>query len=153
MIKNPVHGCRNRVRHVYGGTIGIKTHFLCDRLALVIRFVSRTDQPSRHANDGHIGRHTLQHNRIGPDSYSVANLDWPQYFCTRANNDIVTKRRVALALVPAGTTERYTVIQGAIITNLRGLTDHHSHAVIDKEASTDNSARVDFDARIPPGKI
>ena len=38
------------------------------------------------------------------------------------------------------------MIEGAIVADLRGLADHHAHAVVDEHPSADGSAGVDLDA-------
>ena len=56
---------------------------------------------------------------------------------------------MTLSLVPAGATQSDAVIQGDVITDLCGLTDDHTHTVIDKKAVSDGSPRVNLDARHP----
>src|SRR6185503_6327707 len=66
---------------------------------------------------------------------------------------------MALALVARGAAECHAVIQGAVVTDFRGLSDHHTHAVIDEEAPADLCAGMDFytgqtaaDVRDEPGE-
>ena len=59
---------------------------------------------------------------------------------------------MALAFVPAGAAQGHPVIQGDVIADLCGFTDHHPHAVVDKEPTTNLGTRVDFNTGQPAGK-
>ena len=51
---------------------------------------------------------------------------------------------MALAMRELASPESDIVIHQDIIANNRSLTDHNSHAMVDKEASTDCGGRVDL---------
>src|SRR5690349_9719770 len=46
-----------------------------------------------------------------------------------------------------GPAERDTLVEGAIIADLRGLADHHANAVVDEQAVADLCPGVDVDRR------
>ena len=45
-----------------------------------------------------------------------------------------------------GTAQRYPVVDGAVIPDLAGLTEHDAHAVVDEQTLADGGTRVDLDA-------
>ena len=53
---------------------------------------------------------------------------------------------MAFAGILAGTAQRYSVVDGAVIPNLAGLTEHDAHAVVDKQTLADGGTRVDLNA-------
>ncbi len=48
-----------------------------------------------------------------------------------------------------GAAQRYSLINGYVVADFGGLADHHSHAVIDEEATADLRPGMDLDARDP----
>jgi hypothetical protein len=50
----------------------------------------------------------------------------------------------------AGSAERHALIEQHIIADNRSLADYDSHAVINEEAPSDSSTRVNFDSREQP---
>ena len=59
---------------------------------------------------------------------------------------------MALTLVPAGSAQGDTLVEGDVIADNGGLPDDHPHAVVNKKATADGGAGVDLDARQPPRK-
>ena len=53
---------------------------------------------------------------------------------------------MAFASILAGTAQRYSVVDGAVIPDLAGLAEHDAHAVVDKQTLADGGTRVDLDA-------
>jgi len=51
--------------------------------------------------------------------------------------------------VPTGAAQRHSMIQGAIISDLSCLTDDHSHAMVDKEATANSRTGMDLDTGQP----
>src|SRR5439155_2575389 len=94
--------------------------------------------------------HFLQHDRGGADAGAVANPERPQHLRTRADDDVVADRR--MALLPAllarwpGTAEGYPVIERAVISNFGGLADNEAHPVIDELDAADALTRMDYDS-------
>ena len=54
---------------------------------------------------------------------------------------------MALALLPAGAAQGHTVIEGAVVADLRRLADHHPHAMVDEKTPPDPRPGVNLDAR------
>ena len=53
---------------------------------------------------------------------------------------------MALAGVLAGAAQGHAVVDGAVVADLAGLTEHDAHAVVDEQAPADGSTGVDLDA-------
>ena len=63
-----------------------------------------------------------------------------------ADNDTVAERRVTLLTpIKGGAAEGHALIQRAVVANLRGLANHHSHPVIDEQAFADTSSGMNLD--------
>jgi hypothetical protein len=45
------------------------------------------------------------------------------------------------------TAERHALVDRAVVADLRGFADHHTHAVVDKHAPPERCTRMDFDTR------
>jgi hypothetical protein len=60
---------------------------------------------------------------------------------------------MTLAAVFASSTEGYALIEQAAIANFAGFTNHHSHAVIDENASPDSGARMYLDPGNPTSQL
>src|SRR3546814_1500524 len=45
-----------------------------------------------------------------------------------------------------GAAEGDALVEGHVVADLRGLADHHAHAVVDEEAAPDGGARMNLDA-------
>ena len=56
---------------------------------------------------------------------------------------------MTLALLPRGTSQRHSMIEGAVVTDFRGFTNHHTHTMVNKEAPANVCARVNFDSGQP----
>ena len=53
-----------------------------------------------------------------------------------AYHHIISLFRVLLTRFPARATQRHTVVQSHIITYISGFTNHHTHPVVDKKATS-----------------
>ena len=60
---------------------------------------------------------------------------------------------VALALVPARTPQGHTLIQGHVIPDFGGFTNHDTHPVINKETTPDLGPRVNFNPGQPAPEV
>ena len=60
---------------------------------------------------------------------------------------------MALAVLLAGAAQRDALVQQHVVADLRGLADHHAHAVIDEEAAADARAGMNLDARQSARKL
>src|ERR1019366_8152071 len=79
--------------------------------------------------------------------------DIAQYFCARANHDIVADRGVPFAVFLAGAAQRYTLVQRDIVAHDGGLADDDSHSVVDEKAVANLCAGMDLDAGNQPGEL
>ncbi len=150
MIEHAIDGMGHWIGHVLRGTIGLEADLLGDGRTLRILIGPLThDQMTRHTDHCGIGWHVLDDNRIGADAGTVANNNGAEDLGTGADDDIVTQRRMTLALLPAGTAQSDTVLQRAIVAYLRRFTNHHAHAMIDEETPADRGAGMYFNAGQP----
>ena len=60
---------------------------------------------------------------------------------------------MTLAGIVAGTAERYTVINGAVVADFGGLADNDAHAVVDKQAAANGRTRMNLNAGHMPRKL
>ena len=71
----------------------------------------------------------------------------PRIFAPAANHHVVEQRRMALAVLLAGSAERHALVERDVVADDGGLANHHAHAVIDKQAPADLRARDEFQFR------
>ena len=91
-------------------------------------------------------RDRFDHHGIRTDTGPVAHHKATQYLRARTHHDTLAECRVPLgALVEACAAQRDALIDRAVVTDFRSLADHHAKTVIDKYASTDFRAGMDFD--------
>ena len=95
----------------------------------------------------------LGHHRVGADRGALADGDGPQHLRAGADHHPVADGGVALALHQFGAAERHTVVEHDVIADLGGLTDDHTHAMVDKESTANGGARVDLNAGEPAGRL
>ena len=60
---------------------------------------------------------------------------------------------MAFARVFARAAQRYLVVDGAVVANLRRFANHDAHAVVDEQAAADAGAGMDFDAGEAPAPL
>jgi hypothetical protein len=91
------------------------------------------------------GGNIARYNAISANSCALANSDWTENSCARSNHNGILDGGVALSMHNAGRTKSYIVIDHHIIAHDCGLANHNSHAVIDKESSSDLCGGMDLD--------
>ncbi len=114
---------------------------LLARLVLLVE-----DDPRRDPQRGRACRDVLHDHRVRADFRALADDDGPEQLRPRADDDSLLERRVPLALVPRGPAQGHPVVQGAVVSQFRGLADHHSHSVVDKYAPSHFCAGMNLDA-------
>ena len=67
--------------------------------------------------------------------------------------DVVAHGGMALAAAGARDAQGDLMIQIAIVANLRGLPDHHAHAVVDHQATAEPGGGVNLDPGEPAGNM
>ena len=153
VIQQQVNRFGHRVRHVVADTIGLETDLLGHFLASLFFLGQRmANHPARDTDHRRPFRHFLGNHRIGADLGILVHRKRPQHLGSRTNHHTVFQGRVALALAPAGATQGNAVIQGHVITDFCGFTDHHTHAVIDKETTANFGTGVNFNTGEPARK-
>ena len=153
VIEQQVDGFGYRVRHIVADPIGLESDFFCHLLAVLFLFRDRlADHPAGDTDDGGAFGDFLGDHRVGTDLGILVHGKRPQHLGAGTDHHTVLQGRMALALVPAGAAQGDTVVERHVIADFRGFADHHAHAVIDKEASTDLGTRVDLDTRHPAGE-
>ncbi|MNJ59958.1 hypothetical protein D3C77_556650 [compost metagenome] len=60
---------------------------------------------------------------------------------------------MAFALIPASAAEGHALINSHVITNLGGFTDDDTHAMVDKETTTDLGPRMNLDPGQPATEV
>ncbi len=111
------------------------------------------DDARLDADNGGVGRNLLQHDGVRADAAVVADRKRAEHLCAGRNEHVVADGRVALAGVLAGTAERNTVVNRAVVADLGGLADDDAHAVVDEQALADLRAGMDLDAGHMPRKL
>src|SRR4029077_19850824 len=113
-------------------------------LQVVARVYECANHSAGHAYYSRVRRNGANHHRPGADLGAVSNRDIAKNLGARADHDVVSDGRVALAFFFAGSAQRHALIEQYVVTDLRGLADHHAHAMVDKTAAPDGRARVDL---------
>src|SRR5580700_2363620 len=98
----------------------------------------------RDAYDRRIVRDRMNDYRTGADFHIVANLDTAEYFRTGSDYDVVADRGMALAVFIACASERHALVKQDIVADFGGLTDDHTHTVIDEKPAADLRAGMNF---------
>ena len=104
------------------------------------------DNPRRNAGNGGIVRHIMQHHRPRRDTRAMADVNVAQNLGTCPDQHTIANFRVTIAVFFAGAAQSDTVVDGAVVPDLTGLTEHDAHAVINEQASADGGTGVDLDA-------
>ena len=155
MVKQSPNRTGNRIWHFFGHTVGVKAHALFHHFTARIFIVFRLtlhNNPPRNTHNGCTSRYGLGYHRIRTDLSASTDFERPKNLRARTDHYTITDCGVPLTLIPAGTTERNTLIKRDIITNHRSFTDHNTHTVVDKEATTNGCSRVNFNAGKPTGQ-
>ena len=106
-----------------------------------------TDDLAWYTDHSCAGWHFFNHNRVGANARTVANEKTTQYFSTSTNHHTFTQARVSFAMLQACASQRYPLVQSAVIADLCGLTNNHAHAMINKHAPADFGPRMDLNPR------
>ena len=102
----------------------------------------------RVANSSGTSRHRLDDNRVAAHPCAVAHDKTTQHLGARTHHHPPAQRGMALgALVQRCASQRYSMIDGAIVTHFGRLTNHHAHAVIDEHSLAYFGAGVNFNTR------
>ena len=56
---------------------------------------------------------------------------------------------MALAFIPTGAPQRNPLVEGDVVADQGGFTNHHAHPVIDKKSPTNRGTWVNLNAREP----
>ena len=145
------------VGHVFTDAVGVETEFLAHCLAAGrvdgegfgdIR-VGTFDDLAGNADDRGSGGNFFGHHGIGADLGAGADGERSQDFGSGTNDHAVFQGWVTLALVPTGAAQGDTLIERDIVTDDGCFADHHPHAVINEEASSDHRTGVDLDPGQP----
>src|ERR1700733_936505 len=107
------------------------------------------DDVSGHADHSGIVGHVAEHDRAGADAAIASHGDVAENLGASAYDNVVEKRGMPLPAFLAGSAERYSLVERDVIADHGGLADYHAQTVIDKQASADLRAGMDFDTRKP----
>ena len=124
----------------------IRQILLVEVIRRVDSLVVDADDFGRYADSGAVGWQVAQNDASGTDTGIVADIDWAKHLGAGTDQDVIAEGRVTLAGVLAGTAEGHTVIDGAVVADLRRLAEDDAHAVVDEQAFADLRARMDLDA-------
>ena len=83
----------------------------------------------------------------GADLHIVANTDAAQHLRAGPDYYPVAKRRMPLTFFISGAAERNTLVNQAVIANLRSLANYDALTMIDEETPPDLRAGMNLDAR------
>ena len=89
--------------------------------------------------------HILDHHGIGADARPITHGDGAQHLGACTDHHAAAQRGMALALFPAHSAQRHTLIQRAVVTHHRRLADHHTKAMIDEDPLADGGTGVNLD--------
>src|SRR5690606_30054758 len=150
MIHQVMNGTGNRVWHFIGNTVGIEADLFRHAATLLISHRTRlAHNTPRNTDHGSPFRHFFGYYCIGTDTGVVAHHDRPQHFGTSTHHHTIFQGWMALAFIPGGTTQRHTMVQGAVVTDFRRFPDHHAHAMVDKKAPANGGTGVNLNAGHP----
>ena len=150
VIHQVMDGTGNRIGHFVSHTIGIKADFLGDFAPLLIFSRTRfTHNTARNTDHRRPRRNFFGHHGIGADTGVFTDDYRPQHFGAGTDHHAILQGRVALAFIPGGTTQRHAVIQGAVIADFSSLTNHHAHAMVNKETPANGCSRMNLNAGHP----
>ena len=97
-----------------------------------------------HADHGGVIGHRPNDHGARAYFYVIADVDVAEDFRSGADDDAIAQRGVTFARILSGAAERDALVYEYILSDLSRFADHNAHAVIDKKASADSCARVNF---------
>src|SRR5262249_52428860 len=101
------------------------------------------DHLGRHARDGHVVGHVLDHDRTSGDARAVTDLDVPENLGAGADQHAMPDLGMTIADLLASAPERHPVQNGYVIIDDGRLTDDSPGSMIDKNAAPDARGRMD----------
>jgi hypothetical protein len=110
-------------------------------------FDSALEDASGDSDDGRVGWAGVDDNRVCAEARACSDGDVAENFRAGADDNSIFDRRVAFRRFKTGSTEADTLVNDDVVSDDGRLTDDDAHAVIDDEASTNLSARMNFDTR------
>ena len=111
------------------------------------------DRVAGIADHGGVGRHVLDHDRVGADLGAVADRDRAQQLGAGADRDVVLDRRVALAAREPGAAEGDALVERHPVADLGRLADHDAGPVVDEQVGADPGRRMDLDPGHRPARV
>jgi hypothetical protein len=134
-VEQMLDGLGYRVRQVRLVEVDARGH----PLAVAVRDLS--GNPDDHG----VGGHVAHHHRARAYAAPVADGDGSEHGGTGPHDNVVPQRGVALLPPQARTAQGHPLKQGDVLADLGRLPDHHTHAVVNEEALTQASGRMDLD--------
>ena len=111
------------------------------------RNTSDLDRTRRNTHSRRIVFKRFQEYGICRNLTVVSNLKCSKNLCSRSHCDVISKGRMTLALVQTNTTEGYSLIDRAVISNLCRLSDHDPATVINQDSMSELCSRMDLNQR------
>src|SRR5581483_8190173 len=110
------------------------------------RFTVLRDDTRRNADYRCVRRHVLNDDRAAADFGVIADEDRAEDARVHADRHVTAQRRVTLTVREAGASERHSLIDGAVVADLRRLPNHDAHPMVDEDALADRCVGVNLDA-------
>src|SRR6185503_12305685 len=105
------------------------------------------DDAAGNADHRGAGEHGLHHHRVRADARVVADGEAAEDLGAAADDHALPQGGMTLrTALERSAAERHALVDGAAVADLRGLADHHAHAVIDEHARAELRAGMDLDA-------
>lgn len=100
-----------------------------------------------------VGGNFGEHHRIGSNLAVVPYGKGAQHLGAAAHHHPVAQGGVALAGFFAGASQGHPLVQGAVVSDDGGFSNHHPGAVVNKQSPANGGAGMDFDAGKPFGQL
>ena len=144
VVDEAAHGLRDRVVALRD-TVGGKSHAGGGLFASGVGFGLNDARRIAHCRGP--GRYGLDHHRTAADARAIAHGEAPEHLRIGPHDHSTTQGGVALGPTrQRGAAQRDALVDGALVADLGGLTDHHAHAVVDEHPAADGGTGVDLDA-------
>src|SRR5262249_44948021 len=91
------------------------------------------DDLAGDAHDGRVRRRRGDHYGAGANPAATPNSHGADDRRAGADHDLVLDRGMAFLLLQARATQRHALVDEDVVADLGSLTNHHAHAMIDKE--------------------
>ena len=82
-----------------------------------------------------------------------ADINGAQHLRARADDRTIVHGGMALDVVKRGSTQCYLVIQGHIITDFRGFSNHYALAMVDEKAAANACGGMNLNAGEGTGRL